>query len=84
MNEYLTVDEAAELLRLSRKTVANKMGNGSLPRGVLWFRPHGMPPRFKRAALVEWLESDRVTTATHGAAFDSDIRPARGRGRRSR
>ena len=53
---YLTLDEAAALLRLSPKTVANKVSAGELIQGVHYFRRKGMAARFKRAALIAWLE----------------------------
>jgi excisionase family DNA binding protein len=55
--EYLTFDEVAALLKLSKKTIQNKMAAGIFRKGVHYFKPTGMTPRFKRRALVEWLEN---------------------------
>lgn len=54
--EYLTIEETAALLKLSSKTIRNKMTGGELRLGEHYFRPPGMGPRFKRSALVAWLE----------------------------
>jgi len=55
-NEYLTVQQVADRLGLDVKTVQNKMSQGVLVRGVHWFRPRGMYPRFKWSAIIAWLE----------------------------
>ncbi len=56
MSEYLTVADAAELLCVSPKRVRNLMSAGMLRRGEHWFSPVGLGPRFKRSALVAWIE----------------------------
>jgi len=54
--EYLTVKEVATRLKLSPKTVKNKMTAGVFRRGVHYFAPPGMGPRFKWSAVVTWIE----------------------------
>ncbi len=54
--EYLTISEVAERLKLSRKTIKNKMHSGAFRKGVHYFSPPGMSPRFKWSAIVAWLE----------------------------
>jgi len=56
--EYLTIDELAARLKLKRKTVQNKMVNGIFLRGIHYFSPPGMGPRFKWSAIVAWMEAD--------------------------
>ena len=53
---YLTVAEAADLARVSPKRLRNLMADGTLRDGVHYTRPRGLRPRFKRDALVAWLE----------------------------
>ena len=55
--EYLTIEEVAERLRLKPKTVQNKMGSGIFRKGVHYFSRPGIGPRFKWKAIVDWLES---------------------------
>jgi hypothetical protein len=54
--EYLTIRELAERLRLKPKTVVNKMAAGVFRKGVHYFSPSGLGPRFKWSAVVQWLE----------------------------
>lgn len=53
---YLTLAEAAELARVSPKRLRNLMADGTLQEGVHFTRPRGVRPRFRREALVDWLE----------------------------
>lgn len=53
---YLTLAEAAELARLSRKRLQNLMATGVLVERVHFFRPRGRRPLFFRTAYVAWLE----------------------------
>ncbi len=55
--EYLTIAELATRLKLSPKTIKNKMASGVFRRGVHYFRPNGIGPRFKWSAVVAWLEA---------------------------
>ena len=72
--EYLTIGEAAGRLKLSPKTVKNKMAAGIFKKGIHFFSPLGMGPRFKWSALVSWMEQ---ADAPSEAAADS-IPMARG------
>ncbi|MBI4489182.1 MAG: helix-turn-helix domain-containing protein [Deltaproteobacteria bacterium] len=54
--EYLTIDEVAVRLKLSPKTIKNKMASGIFRRGVHYFSPRGLRPRFKWSAVQAWLE----------------------------
>ena len=56
MREYLTIHEAAIVLRIAPRTLRNKMARGGFREGEHYFRPPGLGPRFKRAALHEWVE----------------------------
>ena len=54
--EYLTIKELAARLKLSPKTVKNKMASGLFRKGIHYFSPQGLGPRFKWSAVVAWLE----------------------------
>jgi len=54
--EYLTVNELAALLKVSPKTIRNKMASGIFRKGVHYFSPKGLPPRFKWSTVQAWLE----------------------------
>jgi predicted DNA-binding transcriptional regulator AlpA len=54
--EYLKISEVAARLKVSPKTVKNKMAAGIFRKGVHYFSPAGLGPRFKRSAVVAWLE----------------------------
>lgn len=56
MEEYLTIAEVAARLKIMPKTVKNKMGSGIFRKGVHYFSPLGLGPRFKWSAVVSWLE----------------------------
>lgn len=58
MIEYLTTFEAAELLRVKAKTLKNMKARGVFREGVHLFRRPGLGPRWKRVALIEWLEGN--------------------------
>lgn len=58
--EYLTIAEVAARLRLSPKTVKNKMADGVFQKGVHYFSPTGLGPRFKWSAVIKWLEQAEV------------------------
>ena len=82
--EYLTVAELAGRLKLSPKTVRNRMHDGTWQRGVHWFSRRGIAPRFRWSAVEAWLLAPEELEADQdGAAFASDLPPARrGRPRR--
>jgi len=58
--EYLTIAELADRLKLKPKTVKNKMAAGAFRLGVHYFRPPGMQARFKWSAVVTWLEQSEA------------------------
>ena len=55
-DEYLTINELADRLKVAPKTVQNKMSAGIFQRGIHYFSPKGLRPRFKWSAIVAWLE----------------------------
>ena len=55
--EYLTISELAARLKLKPKTIKNKMVNGTFIKGLHYFSPNGIGPRFKWSAVVAWLEA---------------------------
>jgi len=63
MEEYLTITEVAERLKLTPKTVRNKMASGVFTEGVHYFRRKGMSTRFKWGAVVAWLEQKEATVS---------------------
>ncbi len=64
MEEYLKIREVASRLKLSPKTIKNKMVNGTFIKGVHYFSPSGIRPRFKWSAIVAWLEANEQAKAT--------------------
>lgn len=72
--EYLKIKDLAQRLGLSPKTIQNKMAEGTFRKGVHYFSPSGMGPRFKWSAVVEWLEREDSGTALE----DDSIPMARG------
>jgi hypothetical protein len=81
-DEYLTVAEVAGRLKLSAKTVRNRMYGGTWRRGEHWFSRPGIGPRFKWSALVRWLEGSDVEQGREAGLAYGDI--PRDRPRRSR
>jgi hypothetical protein len=73
--EYLTIGETAIRLKLSPKTVKNKMASGIFKKRIHYFSPPGMGPRFKWSAIIVWLE--QVAVEPYEAVTDS-IPMARG------
>ena len=61
--EYLTIAELADRLKVKPKTVKNKMASGIFKRGVHYFSPQGLGPRFKWSAVVAWLEAAQEQAA---------------------
>jgi hypothetical protein len=54
--EYLTIEKLSVRLDVRPKTIRNKMASGVFQKGVHYFRPKGLRPRFKWSAIVAWLE----------------------------
>ena len=61
--EYLTTAEAAALLRVKPKTLRNKVLAGVFREGQHFYRKAGLGPRWKRDALVLWLEGKDLPDA---------------------
>jgi Helix-turn-helix domain len=61
VHEYLTIAKGATLLRIAPKIARNKIAAGLFPPGVV-IRRRGVGTRFKRSALIEWLESESHPT----------------------
>ena len=57
MDEYLKITEVANRLKVKPKTIKNKMASGIFTRGIHYFSPPGLGPRFKWSAVVAWLEA---------------------------
>jgi hypothetical protein len=55
--EYLTIEELSARLKIKPKTIKNKMAAGTFRKGVHYFSPSGIRPRFKWSAIVAWLEA---------------------------
>lgn len=71
---YLTVADVAARLRLTPKTVRNRMYNGTWRQGEHWFSRPGIGPRFKWSALVHWLEGGAEQQGRDdGLAYGPDI-----------
>ena len=58
--EYLTIEELSERLKIKPKTIKNKMASGIFRRGTHYFSPVGLGPRFKWSAVVAWIEGNDV------------------------
>ena len=65
--EYITIDDLAARLKLKPKTIKNKMVNGTFIKGIHYFSPAGMGPRFKWSAIVKWLEQSEHQQPSNGA-----------------
>ena len=63
VEEYLRIGEVADRLKVKPKTVKNKMASGIFRKGVHYFSPQGLGPRFKWSAVVAWLEQSREPEA---------------------
>ncbi len=54
--EYLTIEELSSRLKIKPKTIKNKMASGIFRKGVDYFSPAGLGPRFKWSVVVAWIE----------------------------
>ena len=75
MDAYLTIPEVAALLRVKPKTIRNKIASGVFKEGLHFFRPPGLGTRFKRSAVVAWLEQSQKAISDEQG---DDIPMARG------
>ncbi len=64
--EYLTIAELSSRLKVEPKTVRNKMASGIFRKGVHYFSPRGLRPRFKWSAIVAWLEEKEEESTQEG------------------
>lgn len=80
MEEYLTVIEVAQRLKISPKTVRNRMAAGIYREGVHYFSPevidkHGRTwrtdARFKWSAISAWQESKPIGAEARAILSDS-------------
>src|SRR5262249_11422344 len=78
-SEYLRIAEVAARLRLSVKSVRNKMYEGTLRKGVHWFSPPGIGPRFRSSAIVAWLEGRDPTAAAGVPSGSAPVGAPQGR-----
>ena len=62
VEEYLTINEVAARLKVTPKTVRNKIAAGVFRKGVHYVRPKGLGTRFRWGAVVAWLEQDETGT----------------------
>jgi len=62
-DEYLTISEVADRLRVSPKRVRNLMAAKVFVRGEHFFRPRGIGPRFRWSRVVAWLEDQSQGSA---------------------
>ena len=67
--EYLTITEVAARLKVTPKTVRNKMAAGVFRKGMHYVRPKGLGTRFRWGSVVAWLEQDE--TGTPDQALDT-------------
>jgi len=58
LEEYLTIAEVAARLKVKPKTIKNKMVSGIFQKGIHYFSPNGLRPRFKWSAIVAWIEGN--------------------------
>lgn len=65
--EYLTIEELSARLKIKPKTIKNKMASGIFRKGVHYFSPKGLRPRFKWSAIVAWLEEREKPVAEQPA-----------------
>ncbi len=71
-NAFLIVAEAAEALRMAKRTLDNHRCKGTGPK----FRRHGGRIVYRRCDLLEWSEQRAARTATAKRTSDSASRPA--------
>ena len=60
MAHFLTVSEAADVLRVSPKRLRNMMSSGSFREGYHFVRRPGLGPRFIKGHLVEWVHGEEA------------------------
>jgi hypothetical protein len=82
MEEYLTYDELAAILKLELRSCYKLKEHGVLKPDIHWVHPVGLGVRFKKSAIIAWLEGGRQEGAQRPAPALSGkvvgIRMARG------
>jgi hypothetical protein len=78
VEEYLTIKEVAERLKVSPKTVRNKMSSQVFKEGVHYFRAPSLGARFKWSAIEKWIETENDSGKDNKDAGSDDIPMARG------
>jgi hypothetical protein len=66
--EYLTINELAARLKVKPKTIKNKMALGIFKRGIHYFSPRGIRPRFKWSVVQAWIEEKETQGTGHNTA----------------
>ena len=69
MEEYLTIAEVAAFCKVKPDTIKDRMKRGVYQLGVHFFRPNGSRPRFKKSALIAWLEGDELKPQPNATEF---------------
>lgn len=64
--EYLTIEELSARLKVKPKTIQNKMACGIFRKGVHYFSPKGLRPRFKWTAIQAWIEGTEAQEQAGG------------------
>ena len=70
--EYLTIAEMAERLKLTPKTIQNKMAAGTFRKGIHYFSHSGMRPRFKWSACSSKLNLTGVNGNVIMSGWEDD------------
>ncbi len=78
-DEYLTVAELAARLKIGVKTARNHMYDGTWQKGIHWFSPRGIGPRFSWNAMRAWLRDENVTAPTSRLGVDIPLAQVGGR-----
>ena len=65
--EFLTIEELGRRLSWEERTIRNKMESGIFKKGIHYFSPKGIRPRFKWSAIVAWLEEKEQPVAEQPA-----------------
>lgn len=61
MEQYLTTQEVADLVKCSPRTIADRISSGVYRVGVHFFRPRGTHRiLFKRSAIERWIEGEET------------------------
>ena len=81
-DDYLTVAELAARLKVAAKTVRNHMYDGTWTRGIHWFSPPGIGPRFSWVAIERWLRGRDVVLRVSARSVDIPLSRVGGRRRR--